>query len=172
MPSVRPEGRGSPRSPTRRSRPVPARRLFDRSGRRDGVELVRVVEDARLGGPRRCVVMRRDRVQHLRRCVVLLDQPQPEVDVAEQPTLVRRPERRPAPELAHAADVVEERGGEQEVAAQALMQLRELAADRRDADGVLEQPAGVRVMRSGVAGYSRSAATAASSRTTSRSPWW
>ena len=66
--------------------------------------------------------------------------------MAEQATFVRRPERRPPPELAHPADVVEQRGGEQEVGAQALVQLRRLSHQRRDGDGVLEQPAGIRVM--------------------------
>ena len=66
--------------------------------------------------------------------------------MAEQAALVGRPERRAAPELAHPADVVEERGGEQEVGTQPLVQLRRLAHERRHADGVLEQPAGVRVV--------------------------
>ena len=83
---------------------------------------------------------------HIQSVGALLDEPQPEVDVTEQPTLVGRPERRPAPELAHPPDVVEQRGGEQEIAAQALVQLRRLPDQRRDGDGVLEQPAGVGVM--------------------------
>ena len=66
----------------------------------DGVELVRVVEDGRLGRPGGvAVVMRRDRVQELgpRRRVEavrsLLDQPQAEMHVAEQPALLGRPKR-------------------------------------------------------------------------------
>ena len=52
----------------------------------------------------------------------------------------------PAPELDRATDVVQQRGGEQEVVAQARMELGGLAAERRDADRVLEQAAGVAVV--------------------------
>ena len=76
----------------------------------------------------------------------LLDQAQAEVDVAEQAALLGRPERRPALELARAADVVEERGGEQQVGAQPRVELAGLAAERRDADRVLEQAARVGVV--------------------------
>ncbi len=76
----------------------------------------------------------------------LLDQAQPEVHVAEQASLLGRAEDRAAPELARPPDVVHERGREQQVAAQPRVQLRRLAAERRHADRVLEQPARVRVV--------------------------
>ena len=82
----------------------------------------------------------------------LLDQAQPEMDVAEQAPLLGLAEGRAAPELDRAADVVQERRGEQEVAAQPWMQLRRLATQRRDADRVLEQPAGVAVVTVGAGG--------------------
>ena len=69
--------------------------------------------------------------------------------MAEQASLLGRAERRAGSELARAADVVEERGGEQEVGAEARVELRSLAAERRDADRVLEQPAGVAVVAVG-----------------------
>ncbi len=67
--------------------------------------------------------------------------------VSEQSTLVGLPERRPGCELGDSAEVVQQGGGQQEVGAEPRVQLRRLAADRRDADGVLEEPAGVRVVR-------------------------
>jgi uncharacterized protein (DUF1015 family) len=115
-----------------------------------------VIEDGRLGGAGGvAIVMRRDRVQELgahgrvQRVGALFDEPQPEVDVSEQPSFVGRPERRPAPELAHPADVVEQCRGEQQVAPQPRVQLRRLARERGHPDDVLEQPAGVGVMRLG-----------------------
>jgi uncharacterized protein (DUF1015 family) len=130
--------------------------LLDRTGRRYGVELVRVVEDGCLGGAGGvAIVMGRDRMQQLgahgrvERVGPLLDEPQPEVDVPEQPALVGRPERRAAPELAHATHVVQECRGEQEVASQPRVQLRRLARQRGDADDMLEQAAGIRVVRLG-----------------------
>jgi hypothetical protein len=80
---------------------------------------------------------------------VLLDQPHPEVDVAEQPALGGRREARRRAELDCAPCIVDERRGEQEVGAEPRMELRDLAADRRHADGVLQQPARVRVVRVG-----------------------
>src|SRR5918911_3432658 len=68
------------------------------------------------------------------------------MDVAEQATLLRLPEDGPAAELERPAHVVEERGGEEQVGAEPRMQLRRLAAERRHADRVLEQPARVRVV--------------------------
>ena len=69
----------------------------DGPGRRDGVELVRVIEDGRLGGAGGvAVVVRRDCVQELGERVAvepgraLLDQPQAQVDVAEQASLLGR----------------------------------------------------------------------------------
>src|SRR5204863_2977687 len=82
----------------------------------------------------------------LERLRLLLDQTEAEVHVPEQAALVGLSERRAAPELHRPPDVVDERRGEEQVAPQTLMQLRRLAAERRDADGVLEQPAGVGVM--------------------------
>jgi uncharacterized protein (DUF1015 family) len=76
----------------------------------------------------------------------LLHQPQTEVHVPEQPSLLRRQEEGRGAELDRAPDVVEERGRQQEVAAQAWMELGGLAAERRHADGVLQQPAGVGVV--------------------------
>ena len=106
-----------------------------------------MVEDGRLGCARGAdVVVAGDRVQQLGGSAELLEQPEPEVDVAEQASLVGRREDRRPPELARPADVVDERRGEQQVGAQARMDLGELAAERRDADRVLEQPAGVRVV--------------------------
>ncbi len=52
----------------------------------------------------------------------------------------------PAAELDRAADVVHECRREQQVGAQPRMELRRLAAERRDADRVLQQPAGVGVV--------------------------
>ena len=72
--------------------------------------------------------------------------------MAEQPALGGLPESRAGLELDRAADVVQERGGEEQVGAEARMQLAELAADRRDADRVLEQAAGVVVVAVGGGG--------------------
>ena len=106
--------------------------------------------------PRPCararVVVRADRVQELgadsglERRGALLDQAQPQMDVTEEAALLGRLEDGPARQLGGAADVVEERRGEEEVGAQPGMELRDLAADRRDADRVLEQPARVAVV--------------------------
>src|SRR6187397_1814602 len=74
------------------------------------VELVRVVEDDRLRrAARRAVVVRCDRVQELgpeggiEAAGPLVDQPHPELEVAEQCALLGRPEGRTAAELAYAA---------------------------------------------------------------------
>ena len=105
-------------------------------------------------GRSRCgpVVMACDGVEELREdsraevAGALLDHSQAEVHVAEEPALLGRPERRATAELADAPDVVQERGGQQEVVTQPGMQLRGLAAERRDSDGVLEQAAGLAVV--------------------------
>jgi len=76
----------------------------------------------------------------------LLDHPQAEVNVAEQPAFLGLTEARPTPELAHATDVVEKCRRQQEVGAQARMELRGLAAQRRHPDRVLEQPSRVAVV--------------------------
>src|SRR5712691_5215100 len=49
-------------------------------------------------------------------------------------------------ELERSAHVVEKRGGEQQVGAEARVELRGLAAERGDADRMLEQAAGVAVV--------------------------
>ena len=125
----------------------------DRADRCLRVELVRVVEHGGLGGARgRAVVMAGDRVEQLGEHLgvelarALFDHPQPEVDVSQQPPLLRLPERGPIPELARPADVVQERRGEEEIEAQPRVQLGGLATERRHADGVLEEAAGVAVV--------------------------
>src|SRR2546421_11689782 len=98
--------------------------------------------------------MARDGVQELRERVGLeaagavLDQPQAEVNVAEETPLRRLGERRGAPELEGPAYVVHDRGREQQIRTQARMELAELPADRGDADGVLQEATRVVVMRS------------------------
>ena len=71
------------------------------------------------------------------------------MDVSEKPPLSGRLEERPSPELLASPDVVQERGDEQEVAPQPGVELRHVAAERRDRDGVLEEPAGVPVVAVG-----------------------
>jgi hypothetical protein len=75
-----------------------------------------------------------------------LDHAHPQMDVAEEPTLLRLSKRGPSSELASPADVVQKCTGEQEIAAQAWMKLRGLAAKRCYPDRVLEEPAGVSVV--------------------------
>ena len=70
----------------------------------------------------------------------------------EQAALVGLAERRAAPELERTADVVEKRGCKEEVVAQAGVQLRGLAAQRRDAHRVLQETARVAVMTLGSRG--------------------
>ena len=67
--------------------------------------------------------------------------------MSKQPALLGRPERRSAAELERPPGVVEDRGGEEQVAAEAGVHLRGFAAERCDGDGVLEQSAGVDVVR-------------------------
>lgn len=117
------------------------------------VELVRVVEDSRFGGPNRGpVVVARDGVQQLGEngrievASALLDHPQPEMDVAEKAPLVGRTERRARTELADPADVVQERRGQHDVVAQPGMELRRLASERGHTDRVLEEAARVAVV--------------------------
>ena len=81
-----------------------------------------------------------------------VDHSQSELDVPEQLALVGRSESGPAPELDGPSDVVDERGREQQVGPEPRMELRRLPAQRRDADGVLEQAAGVRVVAVGRGG--------------------
>ena len=75
--------------------------LLDRSSGSDCVELIRVVQDSRLGGLGGSeLVMHSDRVQELRTDLgfecggAVFDQAQAEVDVTEEPALVRDRERR------------------------------------------------------------------------------
>ena len=104
-----------------------------------------MVQHGRLRGSRAAsVVVGGDSVEELRAHVGLerscasLDDPEPEVDVPEQSSLLRLREERRAADLEHAADVVDERGGEEQVGAEPRVELRRLTAERRDADRVLE----------------------------------
>lgn len=83
---------------------------------------------------------------------VRLDQPDPELDVAEQATFLGRAERGPAAELQRPAGVVEQRRGKDEVAAETWVHLGRLAAERGDGDRVLEEAACVRVVCLGAGG--------------------
>ena len=90
--------------------------------RGDGVELVRVVEHRRLGRARRARVVveatacrSSARTSAVERLGALLDQPQPEVDVAEQPPLVGRRERRRRGRARACGRHRGERGREQQV---------------------------------------------------------
>jgi uncharacterized protein (DUF1015 family) len=112
-----------------------------------------VVEGGGFGGAGRAnVVMRGDGVEELgaelrgERARMLLDQAQPELDVAEQAPFRGRREYRRRSQLERAPEIVSERGGEQQVGTQARMELAEIARDGGDADGVLEQPARVAVV--------------------------
>src|SRR5687767_15749610 len=98
-----------------------------RSGR---VELVRVVEDGRLGRPGGShVVVRCDRMEELgmyRRVEhdrPLLDQAEAEVDMPEQAPLLRLPEGGAALQLADPPDVVQQSGDDQQVGAKPRVQL-------------------------------------------------
>ena len=110
--SARGEGTSARRSISRSPGGVPrggsasSLRRFDRPRSGDRVELVRVVEDCRLGRPRSArVVVDRDAMEELgelrslQSLSALLDQPQAEMHVAEQAALVGRRERRPARQL-------------------------------------------------------------------------
>ena len=83
------------------------------------------------------------RLQLLR---ALVDEPHAELDVAEERALGRGAESRAAAELAHPSDVVEQGGGKEQVAAQPGVELCRLAAERRDPDRVLQQPARIPVV--------------------------
>jgi hypothetical protein len=105
------------------------------------------------GGLRRAdrarVVVDRDCVEHMGKDVrlqassLLLDEPEPQVDVAEELPLSRGKEKGAAVELADTPHVVEERRGEQDVASQPRVELGRLAAQRGDGHGVLDEPTGV-----------------------------
>ena len=68
------------------------------------------------------------------------------MDMTEETAFVGLAEGGAGGELSDAAAVVQERRSEQEVRAETRVQLRRFPAQRRDADRVLEQPAGVRVV--------------------------
>lgn len=72
-----------------------------------------------------------------------LEQPQPKMHMAEQPSLLGRAKRRAAAELDGTPDVVQERCREKQVVTEPRMKLRRLATKRCDADRVLEESAGV-----------------------------
>jgi len=73
----------------------------------------------------------------------LLDHAQPEVDVPEEAAFVGLPERRARGQLRDAADVVQERCGNEQIATQPRMQLNRLTANCGNADRMLEQAAGI-----------------------------
>ena len=77
---------------------------------------------------------------------VILDQAQAEMDVPKELALGRREEQRAAVELGDAAGVVEQRRRDQEIGAQARMNLSDVPADGGDGDRVLEEPARIGVM--------------------------
>ena len=98
--------------------------LADGPGGRLGVQLIRVVEHRSLGRPSRLPVMvDGDRVQELAPDVgvelacPLLDQPQAEVNVAEQTTLLGLAKRRSAAQLARSPDIVQQRRRQQQIVA-------------------------------------------------------
>src|SRR6476659_4317460 len=68
------------------------------------------------------------------------------MDMTEETAFVGLTEGGAGGQLSDSADVVKERRSEQEVRAETRVQLRRLAAERRDPDRVLEQAAGVRVV--------------------------
>jgi hypothetical protein len=71
------------------------------------------------------------------------------MDVAEKFPLAGWEKERPLVELAGAADVVQERGGEQDVGSEARMELRGLPAERGHRHRVLDESARVGVVRVG-----------------------
>jgi hypothetical protein len=106
-----------------------------------------VVQHRRLRGPRRAqVVVHRDGVQQLGRCACALEHSQAEVHVPKQRSLLRRCEGRRRAKLERPPGVVHERRREEKIGAEARVQLCRLARKRRDANGVLEEPARVRVV--------------------------
>jgi uncharacterized protein DUF1015 len=79
----------------------------------------------------------------------ILDHAQAEVDMAEELAFVRGQVERAAVELADPTDVVQERRGDEQVAAKALVELCDVATDRRHRDGVLQEAPGVGMMALG-----------------------
>ena len=76
----------------------------------------------------------------------LAQQPQPDLHVAEQPALLAQLDRGAVGELARLADVVDDRGADQQVAVEPRVSERQLLGERRDGDRMLEQPAQVGVV--------------------------
>ncbi len=74
------------------------------------------------------------------------EQAQPELEVPEQTPLVGAGELRAKGELAGLAEVVQQGGGEQQVAVETGVQGAELESQSGDGDGMLEQPAEVGVV--------------------------
>lgn len=101
------------------------------------------------------VVVCRNRVEELGSGVAVevfgafLDHAEAEMDVAEQAPLVGLREQRAAVELPDPADVVQERCGDEQVAAQARMDSRGVPAERGDVDRMLEEPARIAVVTVG-----------------------
>jgi len=83
----------------------------------------------------------------LQACATFLDHAQSEVHVPEQPALLCLAKGRARSELRDPSEVVQQGSRQQQVRAQARVQLCRLAADRRHADRVLEQTARVRMVR-------------------------
>src|SRR3954454_23186676 len=75
-----------------------------------------------------------------------LDPGQPEVHVAEQGAALARQDHGTRDEGVHAAAVVQQRRGQEQVGVEARVQLRRLAAERGNGNRVLREPAGVGVM--------------------------
>ena len=113
-----------------------------------------MVEHCCLGGARSAAVVVdgdgvHDLGQHasLEPSGVRLDRADPELNVSEQTSFLRRPERRSRAQLECPARVVEQRGRDEEVAAEPLMHLRGLAAQSRHRDGVLEKASRIDMVR-------------------------
>jgi hypothetical protein len=110
----------------------------------------------RAGGPE--VMVRGHRVEQLGEdgpghpARAILDQAQAEMDMAEEFAFVRGQEERAAVELAGPADVVQERRGDEQVAAQAWVELCDIATDRRHRDGVLQEAPGIGMVALGRGG--------------------
>src|SRR6476659_3327186 len=81
-----------------------------------------------------------------------LDQPQPKMDMAEQASLLGLPEGRRRAELSGPPQIMQKRGGEQQIRTKPGVELGGLAADRGDPDGVLQEATGIAVMAVGCGG--------------------
>ena len=112
-----------------------------------------MVQDGRLGRARGSrVVVAGDGVEKLVGRVELLEEAQAEVDMAKELPLLGRRKDRWRPQLARPADIVDERGRDEQVGPKPWVDLAELATERCDAHGVLEQATGVRVVSVGSGG--------------------